>query len=277
MDDLAVYGEIFKYLLDSPASLLRLAKTCKTAHSVVHEYLSGAYNINKHLRPYFDEPLEFRSLQARTATLISGSNALQFFTKVYYDYSDLDLYVPSRHRQEVGRWLLDRGYTYEPHSSQNPDFEVEVAIPRDHAEWIAGPYNTQGISAVFTFTKPSASVTQLKRKQVQLIVATTSPMAAVLAFHSTVVQNVISWDRAYSMYPRVTLTFQTAFIVNRDRSGGRYNKIKNKYIDRGFEFYGDLKQEPGGVAYDDPAFTGLPRQLGDGHCWTLLYLSPPMV
>ena len=71
------------------------------------------------------------------------------------------------------------------------------------------------------------------------------------------------------MYPRVTLTFKTAFIVNRDRSGGRYNKIKNKYIDRGFEFYGDLKQELGGVAYDDPAFTGLPRQLGDGHCWTL--------
>jgi hypothetical protein len=59
----------------------------------VKDYFARAFNIEKRLSRYFDDPKSFRKLQAETLTVISGSTALQFFQRNFYPESDLDLYV----------------------------------------------------------------------------------------------------------------------------------------------------------------------------------------
>lgn len=188
-----LYDNIFDNLTDSPAALLRLSRTCRAAHQAVHEYFSRAYNINKHLVRFFLDiahVLQFRSLQARTATLISGSQALQFFNRVRYDDSDLDVYVPFRHRHELGRWLIGQGYRFRPTATQNPVFELAA----DTRQRWTGPwrYRMQGVEAVYTFTKPDPCAMDVdedeeeaRELKVQIIVAKKSPVAAILNFHSS--------------------------------------------------------------------------------------------
>jgi hypothetical protein len=45
------------------------------------DWLPAGYNIEHHFGRYFDDPLSFRVLQAQTGTIVSGSNALQFFER----------------------------------------------------------------------------------------------------------------------------------------------------------------------------------------------------
>ena len=180
-----IYDTIFAAA--SPASILCLARTCKVAHIAMRDYFTRTFNINRHLTRFFDDPLAFRSLQARTGTLISGSSALQFFERTVYETSDLDLYTPLLFRKDVGRWLLAQGYHYTPNSIQNPDFEV--ASNEDHVDVHEFGYPTddnrmRGVAAVFTFHKPSP-VQADKRLQVQVIVGCRSPMEVILYFHSS--------------------------------------------------------------------------------------------
>ena len=180
-----IYDIIFA--ATSPSSILRLSRTCRVALAATRDYFTRAFNINKHLTRFFDDPLAFRSLQARTTTLISGSFALQFFDRTVYEDSDLDLYVPLRHRQDVGHWLLAEGYQYSPNSVQNPDFDV--ASDENHLQNVGPAYvgpdaRMIGVAAVFTFHKPSP-VSPDKKLQVQVIVAKRSPIEVILRFHSS--------------------------------------------------------------------------------------------
>ena len=77
----------------SPASMLRLARVNRTMYFAIRSYMLHRYNINNHLSRFFPDPIAFRSLQARTASLVSGSNALQFFDRTFYEEADMDIYV----------------------------------------------------------------------------------------------------------------------------------------------------------------------------------------
>lgn len=79
--------------------------------------------------------------------------------------------------------------------------------------------------------------------------------------------NVISWDRAYCLYPRSTLTWKTAYLINGDNDGRRYTLIKQKYTNRGFRIFLTLRRSVG-VSHDH-ALTNIRRQVGDSLCWTL--------
>ncbi|KAG8819209.1 hypothetical protein FRC19_010028, partial [Serendipita sp. 401] len=70
------------------------------------------------VKDVLNNTLRFRSIQAETGTLISGSQALQFFDRAHYLDSDLDLYVSCRHTLTVGLFLLSIGYRFEPTARQ---------------------------------------------------------------------------------------------------------------------------------------------------------------
>lgn len=172
-------GLIFDYL--SPSNLHRLKCTCKRMKVALEPYIAGRFSINGHLTRFFKNPQEFRSLQARTATLISGSNALQFFNRLTYEDSDLDLYAHYDHRHEIGHWLIQNGSVYKPNSVQDPDFDI-ACQNCIHPE-LESQYNMRGVSAVLNFTKvPSQGAAELK---VQMIVACHAPIDAILDFHSS--------------------------------------------------------------------------------------------
>lgn len=176
-----IYFSIFA--ATSARALLRLARTSRAAYGAVNDYLSRAFDINNQLARFFDDFLGFRSLQARTASLISGSTALQFFDRTFYPESDLDVYVPATHKVEVGRWILAQGYRFAPYSFQDPDFETAIVSEDDNIPmWI---YVMTGSDGVFTFKKPSPHDPKLELK-VQVIVATNTPIEAIIgSFHSS--------------------------------------------------------------------------------------------
>ncbi|KAH9899413.1 hypothetical protein C8Q73DRAFT_679801 [Cubamyces lactineus] len=277
-----VYESIFDNC--SAASLLRIARTCRAAHRAIAAYSRVAFDINRLLSRFFpsqhtacssvctmdhvheqayDRARAFRGLQARTGTLVSGSCALQFFDRTIYPESDLDLYVHMCHRQEVGRWLIQEGYVYEPTSHQDPNFELEVALEHEDSFWEEYAGEISSIYKVFTFKKRVStsewlladvehhSIAGLKPSEgrgeltVQLIVPKKAPMEVILGFHSTCVMNVISYDKAYCLFPQATLEERLALFTSSpsedpfSRSTDQYRRAISKYTERGFTFIRD--------------------------------------
>src|ERR1700722_19018160 len=118
-----MFDEMIGAILDnvSPRDLIRFSQTCLGARNAVQKYMRQAFNIHSHLFRFFKAPQEFRALQARTGTLISGSSALQFMDRSFYKESDLDLYVDRRYGREIGLWLMGQGYEY----YKDQDFDKE--------------------------------------------------------------------------------------------------------------------------------------------------------
>lgn len=145
---------------------------------MVTEYIKDAFSVHTTLVRFFPDPSGFRSLQARTGTLISGSVALQFFDRAFYPTSDLDLYVHSKHRREVGLWLLSMGYTFTPSRGQDSHFDTAVLSPYQRKGL---HYVMPGVLAIFTFHRRVFN----KSLKAQIIVACRAPMEVVLGFHSS--------------------------------------------------------------------------------------------
>ncbi|KAJ8690127.1 hypothetical protein PTI98_011585, partial [Pleurotus ostreatus] len=79
----------------SLADLRAYGLSCKTIMKDVDEYIERAYNIERLLMNFLPQEHigDFRMVQGAIGMIIGGSSALQFFSRRYYDDSDLDLYV----------------------------------------------------------------------------------------------------------------------------------------------------------------------------------------
>ncbi|CAL1699944.1 unnamed protein product [Somion occarium] len=221
-----------------------------------------AFNIDRILSRFFNPPLAFRQLQARTGTLISGSAALQFFDRSFYKESDLDIYVPKKYRVEAGEFLLRCGYSFIPGQRQEATFYKAVEQRRVTDD--AGAYAFRGVAAVLTFEKPAASGSAVNLK-VQLIVAAKSPMEIILNFHSTCVMNVISFENAYSLYPKATFEARSSLVCATD--GPKQEPAMEKYKERGWTM---VKQTSVAELKDLFHFKRAScRYMGDKYCWTI--------
>ena len=163
----------------TPATAIRFSQTCREAQLVFKSYMTRAFKLEKILSRFFSDPLDFRRLQARTATLISGSTALQFFDRSFWPESDLDLYVHMQFAKDVGDYMLREGYTFIPNKIQVEDFELasEESMIKDSPDF----YSFRGVASVFTFQKKTES----GALKVQLIVAKHSSIEVILHFHSS--------------------------------------------------------------------------------------------
>ena len=177
----------------TPASLIRLSLVCKKTFSAVQQFYKRAYNINRHLSRFFHDALSFRSLQARTGTLISGSNALQFLERTVYKDSDLDLYTHPGFTTDVANWLMNcEQYTFVPmNPSHGHTFDDVTTIgwspwtgdsPHGVADGNLHDYDGNGIHDVYHFERLDENG---YRRRVQIISAQHSPMYCILAFHSS--------------------------------------------------------------------------------------------
>ncbi|RPD67435.1 hypothetical protein L227DRAFT_491594 [Lentinus tigrinus ALCF2SS1-6] len=312
------YEPIFATL--SPANLVRLSSTCRTAYAAVSAYTRLAFDIDRHLSRFFPSPTRgcsptcccflahphqhaharararaFRSLQARTGTLVSGSMALQFFMRAVWEESDLDLYVHMRHRREVALWLLDEGYRYKPTDFQDPSFEVEIAqcVERNPN----GIYSMPGLMAIVTFVKPipgertgppalaedgeEAEEDAPRELKVQIMVAKNTPMEVILGFHSTCVMNVISYEKAYCLFPQATLEERRTLLSSSCRGKGKHRmEGLAKYQARGFDILYDLPHnevlpDPATPLYPAPQRSRYPRDTDTDTTGSPLYPPPP--
>ncbi|KAI0076914.1 hypothetical protein K474DRAFT_1622018 [Panus rudis PR-1116 ss-1] len=264
-----LHGRIFDDC--HPSALLCFRATCRRAYYAVEYYIRRMWNIHRFLSRYFDNPLEFRQLQAQTGMLISGSSALQFFDRTFYPGSDLDLYVPMVYREEVGNYLLDCGYTYTPHGTQNTEFHE--AVWESRIVNAITSYFIPGVAGIFNFLKSKVNPATEEREwlKVQVIVSANCPVASVLYFHSTCVMNLISFEAAYSLYPRATLEERKSLICQ-SRSINREEAI-DKYRQRGWELINGIEGFHDAklfhVSLPNSRVPSATRWVGDRHCWTM--------
>ncbi|THH19902.1 hypothetical protein EW146_g1349 [Bondarzewia mesenterica] len=245
----AVLDAIFSF--STPGTIIRLAMTCRRVREAMLSYFRAAFNINRHLSRFFPDPIAFRQLQARTASLIAGSNALQFFERTIYPEADLDLYVYPRSAGEVGRFLLEIGYQFKPASTQNLDFETALVEDR-----VATSFQYPGpIHDIFQFVKESAGDGDEELKIE--IVSSRMPFASC-------VMNVISYEKAYSLYPLATFETRISFLCTKD-AARRQMAIK-KYTPRGWTVSAG-KRKLGKRACLHLSFRRGVRSLNDRHTW----------
>ncbi len=190
-------GKIAQAILSrvSPASLLRLSRTCREVQVIVQKYMLEAFDIDRHFSRFFPNPSEFCSLQASTGAIVSGSNALQFFNRSHYPESDLDVYAPVKSCQIISDFMLGLGYEFVPSSCQLPTFKDTIARRNRptsyHTRKPRAKNNSfEGIRGMFTFSKmdPSDLTPEAPRLKVQLILTAPNPMEAVFNFHSSTSQ-----------------------------------------------------------------------------------------
>lgn len=185
--------------------------TCKAMYDEVQIFYQCNYSLDPILEPFI--PSEhipaFRRLQGESGLVISGSVALQFFTRVTYPESDLDLYVEYAHAFEVGNWLeRDVGCTAQNYHGKPQRFYQTYfdwtasdaqhhrfifqrpchtalpgsggnAVPGDPAHSTRGNYSFKGIRAIVSFLSPVHS------RKIQLIICRRNVMEVILGFHSS--------------------------------------------------------------------------------------------
>ncbi|KAG1762103.1 hypothetical protein EV702DRAFT_1166062 [Suillus placidus] len=269
------YDLIFRDL--SPRTLVRLSRTCRMIRAAVSQFFRRAYNINHHLSRYFPDPISFRSLQARTGLIISGSNALQFLDRTFYPESDLDIYSHAGHVYEVLEWIESFGYHFEPHKYQEEDWRNHVSPDWDGTaqRMLRVPPQTENgvrstwysnIAEVYTFKRFVVMDGEHVELQIQVIETTNNPIDTIMRYHSTCVMNIITFDAAYSFYPIATFEDRSALKI----PGSRHRPdVLSKYIKRGWRVHTVFGPKDLAQPYESPFLPNVTRWVGDRHCWTV--------
>ncbi|KAI0364887.1 hypothetical protein BV20DRAFT_903328, partial [Pilatotrama ljubarskyi] len=196
----------------SPLELLRFARTCRAARTTVQVYLNARHGVNARLARFFDNPIAFRSLQARTGTVISGAHALHFFTGTpCFLSASLDIYVYPFHAPEIGRWLTEHDYEFVPDPGQDAEFE-EVLL--SDTIYTSVFHSDQYIAGQYTFARAASVDTP----SIRMAVAEKTPMEAILGAPATSCLNFLTYEKAYCLYPRATLHERRTLLL--DSSGG---------------------------------------------------------
>ncbi|KAG2130045.1 hypothetical protein BD769DRAFT_1355817 [Suillus cothurnatus] len=271
-----IYNLIFSCV--SPGTLVRIGLSCRAAYIASRDFSQRAFNIHRHLSRFIVKPLAFRSLQARTGTLIAGSNVLQFLDRTFYPEADMDLYVHPGHTREVLDFIVEReGYRFKPHSRQRLDYREIVPHEWDGTQDRGKPlhYRIKGVKSVFSFEKHGPEC-PLK---IQIIECAASPFDTIINFHSTCVMNFITFDAAYSLYPVATFEERNTLQVWRERPFHDLTVV-NKYSERGFTWFSTLTAST--FSQVSSFHASEDRTVGDRYTWKVALniqgvdLRPPM-
>jgi hypothetical protein len=251
--------------------------------NAIETFNRSAYSINKHLGYFFSDRLGFRSLQARTGTLISGPYALQFLDRTHDPESSLDLYTHPGRAREVGLWLMAEGYVFQPDSDNEPqtfhDVDFDSWTPwipptNDIFDWSVNlePESTLpgGVRDTYRFQRVRGG----QKREIQIMAAVHTPMQCILEFHCSksinglqgflltpvakaCIMNFITYEGAYSLYPWTTFEARRNLALIDDS-----HLDIAKYAERGWRTVSSLLPN---IATD--FFVGVPRFSNDGSTW----------
>jgi len=171
----------------------QLGKVAQINRSVcegVKSFERRAYPINRFLGNYFQDPIAFCRLQAKTGTLISGPFALAFMGRTAWEVNNLDLYICPDFLPVIFDFLMNDGYfrrfLHAPSSRSNPSGpypvgpEVVNMEDNDAVHQFGDPFLNLYIKGLVIFEKRNGSIIS----NVQVIISNTTPLAVILKFHS---------------------------------------------------------------------------------------------
>ncbi|KAM5530040.1 hypothetical protein V8D89_016293 [Ganoderma adspersum] len=166
-----------------------------------------------------------------THTVISGSFALQFLDATYYPNSDLNLYIlPNDTLLVLGAYLLCQGYIYVPKEWQQEDFLEDTQHVQATLDVIPDIENKD------TPNYRSKSIHE-DVCSVQVIVPRVSPLYSILAFHSTCVMNIITYNAAFLLYPYAMFNRRESLTLDMKMHPA---EVQDKYTKRGWTMLANL-------------------------------------
>ncbi|KAL8823699.1 MAG: hypothetical protein Q9191_005627 [Dirinaria sp. TL-2023a] len=238
-------------IFESIASLLNIAdiaslsRTCKQLSSFYQALLPAHWNVDRRLRRFVRDPKALRSQMGRHDALISGSFAVQFFERVTWKESDLDIFV----EQRQGAIALEN------HLCKKEDYDfVREGNVQEYLD-------VNGILSIRTLIMQRPDSTEAK---VQLIQTKHQPLLEILrGFYTTLVVNVITWNKAYALFPQPSFVHHKAYMLK--PINDYFGKLVAKYDMRGWTSQGIVWPE-------DKASHGSileHRRLGDRFTWTV--------
>ncbi|TDL21090.1 hypothetical protein BD410DRAFT_790140 [Rickenella mellea] len=261
-----------------PATMYRIGRTCWMARRAVQDYSRRAFNINRHLRRFFHDPVGFRSLQAQTGTLIWGAFAYRFFARTLCDETHLDLLVSPQHALEVGRWVIEsggKGYHFKPTLGQHRHFDVAV---RTSPEWPQGwdggddkevYFTGYGVQNLLKFVTDEVEASLTVR-----IIVTRCALSQTLImtiWRSMIFGNIITFRAAYSL--NAIQTFRVKQSVTRLGAYLDFDEPRGRDV--------DLRSTVSLTASTSLPRTFEPRWVDDELSWVLRFdmhgVSWPMV
>ncbi|KAF7341848.1 hypothetical protein MSAN_02040300 [Mycena sanguinolenta] len=231
--------------------LVQLSQTSSRIHARVNDV---CFNITRLLCRFFgdsDGVAQFRQMQRSTGTLVSGSTALQFLNRLTWRDTDLDVYVTRGSAPAAACFIVDHGYSFQSRKSQNPYIDDQLDAS---ASYRTPSYLGRGIADVLDFHKGD--------NKIQLIVASTDPMETIMSFHTTCVMNVITHDKALSLYPRSTFVTNEALVV--ETAGAGQEAGRQKYADRGWTLIHTMS-----ASRNSELGVRVRRSVGDRFTWTI--------
>ena len=174
--------------------ITRLSRTSKKLRECMKLLYSTKWNINARLSRYFQNPLAFRSLQAKHNAIISGSFTTQFFTRQMWPKARFHFYV-----------------------SQGPavaEFE-EYLVKVEGYKPLQGASNDTGT----TFGKHTSKDLYVRLTKV----ASTAHEYLLKQSSHTAVLNFISWNKAFSIFPHASFVEYKTYQLHdlNDRTGDK--------------------------------------------------------
>lgn len=271
-----IYDTLFAHCMGttSPARLSRVHPGVRLSFQ---DYTTRSWH--KRLLRYFPDPRAFRSFQARTGFLVSGSQPLQLFMgDDYGTTSDIDLYPWPGTERVVGDWIIAQGYRYVDDDTRlNRSFNTVMDLVAQEGwddPWApAGVHDDYRecteVTGVLRFVKdvvgPGGEHFVL---QVQVVASRVSPVVTILDFHSSLVTNILSWSRAYSLFPRTTCDQRRMVILREYENMDQY--ITEKYNERGFsETWRTFPADAPAALAEVNGKYEMHRWIGDQFTWTI--------
>ncbi|TFK61817.1 hypothetical protein BDN72DRAFT_734672, partial [Pluteus cervinus] len=237
--------------------LIRMFFVNHQFRAVAAEYMKRHFKVDRILKPFFfdDEVLPFRRLQEDLGVVISGSAALQFFDRVTFTGSDLDLYVHHARAPRLEKWLGEMGFCKKPVVAWT-DNEIEDVSNNPFMMYL---------------DKSITSITNFKRLGVvvQVITVHATVIETILNFGLTCVMNVITHREAISFYPDATFERCEA-LISHNEIAPRSRNLFEKYQKRGWTILDYLTTAQRWDRKSDfycPSKSTRTRCVGDKWCW----------
>jgi hypothetical protein len=193
--------------------IVAISRTCRRLSTFYKNMLPCRWNINRRLARFVNDPREFRSKLGEADALISGTFALLFFAQLYWLDSGLDVYVRQGSKADaLTRYIgEDTGYKFD-YSYDCLDDDQHRTLSKVSLPFGTGMLYTTYHEKVLIFRRvdPPGS------PQIRFHLTQTSPLHSILtecAF-STAHVNIITWNKAYCLFPNVTFVDRRMYLLH---------------------------------------------------------------
>ncbi|PPQ97070.1 hypothetical protein CVT26_001252 [Gymnopilus dilepis] len=257
-----------------PREVFALSSANKRLHSIVRFYARRKWSIKAFIGGFVRHPLSMLELLNDGDGIIFGPAVTKFFDRTLTRPSTIDICVHGRLLEQLLSLLEEEGYSYAGWDRRTinlehylwskyagtPTYDLRSSGERNHDEahrsaW--GPYE---------FARYSSEGTN----RIKLHVVRCEPYRHILSLHSTGLMNMISWNRAISLFPISTFVYRRSFISAQDAIPAKQHTSDYKiWFDKYAASYNiDI------IGFTHKVYNNVEtgqRFVGDHFCWIIPY------